>query len=92
VSNPLNTSTRFAFPTRAEEQFRLKGVHTANLRVARDFRLSRYRLKMALDLFNVGNLGGFQSLASNAIYNPSYGTGVSRQLPRSAELSVGLVF
>ena len=61
VSNPLATLNRFAFPTRDEGQFKLPALHVVNLRVGRDFDFAQdRRLQLAVDFFNVGNLGRFQ--------------------------------
>jgi hypothetical protein len=94
VTNPLSTLTRFAFSTRGEGQFKLDGVHVVNLRVARRFPFGRYGITTALDVFNVGNLGGFQFLSTtgNQQASSTYQTGMSRQLPRSIQVSAGIQF
>ena len=95
VSNPLATLNRFAFPTRDEGQFKLPALHVINLRVGRDFDLAQdRRLQLALDFFNVGNLGRFQGFlaGANQLFNANYGQGGSVQQPISAQFSVQFFF
>jgi hypothetical protein len=94
-SNPLNRVERFAFPTRGEGQFTLPAVHELNLRVARDFRLGRSTLNVAVDGFNVTNEGNntFPNIiGTNVTFSPAYRTGTLPQPPRSGEVSVRLSF
>jgi hypothetical protein len=95
VSNPLATLNRFAFPTRDEGQFKLPALHVINLRVGRDFdfALDR-RFQLAVDFFNVGNLGRFQGLlaGANQLFNANYGKGGSVQQPFSAQFSAQFFF
>jgi hypothetical protein len=96
VPNPLATPIRFAFPTRGDGQFRVPGVHVWNVRIGRSTTTpwSRARLNVALDVFNVLNLGRDQQVlfGANQLYNASFGTGTNRQLPRSAAVSARVAF
>ena len=95
VSNPLATLNRFAFPTRDEGQFKLPALHVINLRVGRDFDFAQdRRLQLAVDFFNVGNLGRFQGFlaGANQLFNANYGKGGSVQQPFSSQVSVQFFF
>jgi len=95
VSNPLATLNRFAFPTRDEGQFKLPPLHVINLRVGRDFDLANERrVQVAVDFFNVGNMGRFQGFltGANQLFNANYGKGGSVQQPFSAQFSAQFSF
>jgi hypothetical protein len=95
VSNPLATLNRFAFPTRDEGQFKLPALHVVNLRVGRDFEFAtERRLQLAVDFFNVGNLGRFQGFlaGANQLFNVNYGKGGAVQQPFSAQFSAQFFF
>jgi hypothetical protein len=95
VSNPLATLNRFAFPTRDEGQFKLPALHVINLRVGRDFDLAPdRRFQLAVDFFNVGNLGRFQGflVGANQLFNANYGKGGMVQQPFSAQFSAQFFF
>ena len=94
VSNPLATTVRFAFPTRADGQVRTGLLHVLNVRVGRQFAVNRGKLDAALDLFNLTNNGADQSFMSgaNQTYNPLYALTNNRQLPRSAQVLLRLAF
>jgi hypothetical protein len=95
VSNPLATLNRFAFPTRDDGQFKLPALHVVNLRVGRDFDLAKdRRFQLAVDFFNVGNLGRFQGFlgGANQLFNVNYGKGGSVQQPFSAQFSAQFFF
>ena len=67
VSNPLATTRRFAFPTRAEGQFSLPARHYLNVRVGRELRLhGSTRLQLHVDVFNLPNLASFQGFQPGA--------------------------
>ena len=67
----------FAYSTRSEGQVVLPARHHLNLRVGREFRLrGDRRLELDLDIFNVPNLAGFQSLPGRgATEGPDLGQG-----------------
>jgi hypothetical protein len=95
VSNPLATLNRFAFPTRDEGQFKMPGLHVINLRIGRDFDFPQERrLQVAVDFYNVGNLGRFQGFlaGANQLFNTNYGKGGSVQQPFSSQVSVQFFF
>ena len=54
----------------------------------------RSRVQAAVDVYNVLNLAGdhLVSFGANQLYNPSFGIGGARQLPRSAAFSFRLSF
>jgi len=95
VSNPLATLNRFAFPTRDEGQFKLPALHVINLRVGRDFDFPQERrLQIAVDFYNLGNLGRFQGFlgGANQLFNTNYGKGGAVQQPFSSQVSVQFFF
>ena len=92
VSNPLATLVRFAYPTRAEGQFRLPNLHVWNVRVARTFARRGVRLEAALDVLNVTNRGADQVLqpGANQQFSPFFGRGGAHQFPRAFLVSARL--
>ncbi|MCU1384443.1 MAG: TonB-dependent receptor plug [Acidobacteria bacterium] len=94
VSNPLATTIRFAYPTRADGQVRTARLHVWNVRVGRQFIVNHVKLDAALDMFNLTNNGADQSFMSgaNQTYNPLYGLTNNRQLPRSAQVLLRVGF
>jgi hypothetical protein len=94
VRNPLATPVRFAYPTRAEGQYRLRAMHLWNTRVGRNVALGGRRLEVAVDVLNVGNGAADQAIqpGGNQQFSPFYGIGAVRQFPRSVQLSARLAF
>lgn len=94
VQNPLATTIRFLGPTRSDGQFTLPNLHILNLRIGRDTAILGGRLTTAIDFFNVTNHDADQAFLSgaNQLYNPSYGLGRDRQLPRAVQLSCRFTF
>jgi hypothetical protein len=94
VSNPLATTIRFAHETRNDGQFTLAPIHIWNLRIGRNIRLGNRRLETAVDILNLTNHGAFHMVEQGGgqTFNPLYGQGRQRQLPRAAQLSVRFVF
>ena len=94
VSNPLATTIRFANATRGDGQFTLAPIHIVNVRIAKDVRIGRNRITAALDVFNVTNHDAFYllELGASQRFNPLYGQGRQRQIPRAAQISVRFVF
>jgi hypothetical protein len=94
VTNPLATAIRFAYPTRADGQLRTSVLHVWNVRIGRQFEVSRLKLDAAFDLFNVTNNGADQSFmgSANQTFSPQYGLTNNRQLPRSAQVLLRVAF
>ena len=94
VQNPLATPIRFADATRSDGQFATPTMQIWNLRVGRTVPLGNLRLEPAVDIFNTTNHDADQNFQSgaNQQYNPLYKTTRTRQLPRSAQISVRLIF
>ena len=94
VSNPLATTIRFADPTRDEGQFALAAMHIMNVRIGKDVRIARRRLELAADIFNVTNHDAFYGveLGATQTFNPLFGQGRQRQLPRAAQISARFPF
>ena len=95
VSNPLATTLRFANATRSDGQYQLAPIHQINFRVGREFDLGRERkIGVNFDVFNLPNMGRFQSFLSGAdqLFSTNYGRGGEVQPPRSAQLEVRFSF
>lgn len=102
VSNPLATTLRFAHPTRGDGQVRAPTLVIWNVRIGREVSVAGHRLSFGLDVFNVTNNAADQQFqpGGNQLYNTTnYATapdgsfrGQSRQLPRSAQVSVRALF
>lgn len=102
VSNPLATTLRFAYPTRGEGQIKAPAIFIWNARIGHEIGSGSRRLGFALDVFNVTNHAADQQFqpGGNQLYNTTnYAIapdgsfrGQSRQPPRSAQLSIRLVF
>jgi hypothetical protein len=94
VSNPLATTLRFAYANRGEGQLWTPWLHAWNLRAGRTFPLGRTLLETAIDVFNVTNNGSDQEFinGANQIDGANYGLLTNRQLPRSAQMLVRLLF
>jgi hypothetical protein len=95
VANPLATTTRFAYGTRSDGQFKLPVLQYINFRVGREFVVQqKYRFGVNLDMFNIGNLGKYQAFLSgaNLLYSSNYGIGGEVQPPRSFQLELRFIF
>jgi hypothetical protein len=102
VSNPLATTIRFAHATRGEGQIEAPALLIWNVRLGREIVTGRHRISTAIDVNNVTNRGAYQQFlpGGNQIYNTnSYAIapdgsfrGQSRQLPRSAQISIRYAF
>jgi hypothetical protein len=90
VPNPLATTIRFASPTRGDGQFEGDAQHPWNIRLSRRFVANGTTIEPAVDVLNVTNNAAFENLQSgaNQLYNPNFGAGNTRVVPRSAELSI----
>jgi hypothetical protein len=94
VANPLATTIRFAYPTRAEGQLRLPDMHLLNVRAGRRFGVAGRRLDVWADVLNVTNAGADQAFPPTATqtYSPFFGQGTARQYPRAVKVSARLAF
>jgi len=94
VSNPLSTTTRFAYATRAEGQIWTPWLKTWNARVGRTFKLGGdSSVEFDLDVLNIANAGaGQQFLGGNNITSVNFGQIQNIQTPRAAQVSVRLQF
>jgi hypothetical protein len=92
VSNPLSTTTRFAYGTRGDGQLSTEALHVLNLRVGRDMAVAGAHVFMYLDVFNVPNAGTDQTFVSLDLTSSSFGAGGSRQLPRAYQVSARVSF
>lgn len=95
ASNPLATTSRFAYATRGDGQLKLDALHLLNLRVGRAFATrGNQRLELAAELFNVPNAdsdNGWQN-GANTLGNVNFGKTSLRQPPRSVRLTARLTF
>ena len=94
VSNPLAGVVRFAYPTRADGQFRLDALHLWNLRVGRSWAIGASRLALSLDVLNVINHDADQTFQAggNQLFSPFFGQGSNRQFPRAFQASARFTF
>jgi hypothetical protein len=94
VTNPLSTTTRFAYATRGEGQLWTPWLKTWNARVARELALGGgSSVEVALDIFNITNNGaGQQFLGGNNITSANFGGIQNIQTPRSGQLAIRLKF
>jgi hypothetical protein len=101
VANPLSTTIRFAYATRGDGQIKAPNLIIWNMRVGRTFKVGAQRLNIALDGINVLNHDADQLFQSggNQLYSSNYAIapdgsfrGLTRQPPRSAQISIRLDF
>lgn len=92
VSNPLATTTRFAYATRGEGQLSTEALHVLNVRVGRDVTIAAAHVFVYVDVFNVPNAGIMQGIVSTDVTSSSFGAGGSRQLPRACQVSARVSF
>lgn len=94
VSNPLSTTTRFAYETRADGQIWTPWLKTWNARVGRTFKLGGVTsVEFDLDVLNIANAGaGQQFLGGNNLTSVNFGQIQNIQTPRAAQLSARLQF
>ncbi len=94
VSNPLSTTTRFAYATRADGQLWTPWLKTWNARIGRSFKTGPgSTVELDLDVFNIVNAGaGQQFLGGNNITSANFGLLQNIQTPRSGQLSLRLQF
>jgi hypothetical protein len=94
VTNPLSTTTRFAYGTRADGQLWTPWLKTWNARVGRSFKTgSGTSTEIDLDLFNLPNAGaGQQFLGGNNNTNVNFGRLQNIQTPRAGQITVRLQF
>jgi hypothetical protein len=94
VTNPLSTTTRFAYATRADGQLWTPWLKALNARVGRTFKLAPgSSVDVSLDVLNITNSGaGQQFLGGNNITSINFGQIQNIQTPRAAQLSARLQF
>jgi len=94
VSNPLATTIRFAYPTRADGQWAPKGVFNFNLQLGREFTLGSNKLMASLSGFNLTNGDAPLQLApgANQQYSTTYRQGFIVQQPRAVQALVRFLF
>jgi hypothetical protein len=94
VSNPLSTTTRFAYATRADGQRWTPWLNNWNARVGRRFKLAPgASAEIGLDVFNITNNGaGQQFLGGNNITSANFGLLQNIQTPRASQVSLRLQF
>jgi len=94
VSNPLSTTTRFAYETRADGQLWTPWLKTWNARVGRSFKLGNSATaEVDLDVLNIANNGaGQQFLGGNNITSANFGLYQNIQTPRAGQISFRLQF
>jgi hypothetical protein len=94
VTNPLSTTTRFAFATRGEGQIWTPWLKAWNARAGRTFNLgSDTSVEFDLDILNIVNAGaGQQFLGGNNITSANFGQIQNIQTPRAVQASVRLKF
>lgn len=92
VSNPLATTTRFAYPTRGDGQIEADTLHLLNLRLTKEFRLAFARVQLSADVYNLPNAGADQDFISTNLTSASFGLRDNRQVPRSGQISMRVIF
>ncbi|MBE3135683.1 MAG: TonB-dependent receptor, partial [Acidobacteria bacterium] len=91
VSNPLATTIRFKYATRAEGQIRNESVKALQFKIGRRFKLGPQEIEVAGNFFNILNAGSFQQYAAGA--NQEYSTAnylrkFNRQPPRAFQITI----
>ena len=94
VSNPLATTIRFAYPTRADGQWAPKGMYSVNLQLGREFIFDRRKLIASLSGFNLTNGDAPLQLApgANQQYSITYQQGFIVQQPRAVQALFRFLF
>ena len=94
VSNPLATTIRFAYPTRADGQWAPKGMYSVNLQLGREFIFDRRKLIASLSGFNLTNGDAPLQLApgANQQYSTTYQQGFIVQQPRAVQALFRFLF
>jgi hypothetical protein len=95
VSNPLATTIRFAYDTRAEGQLQAPPLGICNVRVGRIVYSGRNAaLNLSVDIFNLFNAGTRTTFApsANQLYSAAFGSLSNLQPPRAARLLVSVTF
>lgn len=91
ISNPLATTTRFYYATRAEGQMRTGSINQVNLKAGKTFQISdRHLVEAAVQFYNLLNQG--EQLYFNApsiqVGKPSTQTKYGAQSPRAGQISL----
>jgi hypothetical protein len=94
VANPLSTTTRFAYETRADGQLWTPWLKAWNARVGRSFKLGNSATaELDVDVLNIANAGaGQQFLGGNNITSANFGLYQNIQTPRAGQLSFRIQF
>jgi len=94
VSNPLATTIRFAYPTRADGQWAPKGMYSVNLQLGREFIFDGRKLIASLSGFNLTNGDAPLQLApgANQQYSNTYQQGFIVQQPRAVQALFRFLF
>jgi len=94
VSNPLATTIRFAYPTRAVGQWAPKRMYSVNLQLGREFIFDRRKLIASLSGFNLTNGDAPLQLApgANQQYSTTYQQGFIVQQPRAVQALFRFLF
>jgi len=91
AANPLATTIRFKYATRAEGQVPNQSVKALQFKLGRRFKLGRQEIEVAGNFFNILNGGNFQQYTggANQEYSPAiYLTKFNRQPPRAFQLTI----
>jgi Carboxypeptidase regulatory-like domain len=81
VSNPLATTTRFAYATRGDGQLTGQWEPEWNVRIGRNVALGGARLNAAVDVLNVINSGRARGVATSSMANANFGQYAATLLP-----------
>jgi hypothetical protein len=94
VANPLSTTTRFAYATRADGQLWTPWLKTWNARVGRSFKSGNgTSFEIDLDVFNIANAAaGQQFLGGNNNTSANFGLYQNIQTPRAGQITLRLQF
>jgi hypothetical protein len=92
VTNPLATTTRFAYATRGDGQIKADGARVLDLRVAREFALPFGRGEVSLSAFNLANGDAAQFVGDTNLRSSTFGLLNSVQPPRAFQLGLRVQF
>jgi hypothetical protein len=93
--NPLATLNRYVYNTRGEGQIQAPAITTAGLKVGKLFRIDRYQIEVAGNIFNLFNAGDFTQYSYNSAYqtwSPNFLEMRNRQPARAFQLTTLLRF
>ena len=93
--NPLATRNRYVYDTRGEGQIQAPPITTAGLKVGKTFRVDRYQIELAGNVFNLLNAGDFTQYSYNSAYqswSPNFLEMRNRQPARAFQLTTMVRF